>query len=102
MGASTSLVRTSSAIHGLCSLNCTLPARWWSSPSRSSGMHLCLGMHLARVETEVALERIFARWADLSLAVPTSDVRWLARPGMRGSVSLLVHSTAMKFGKRAA
>lgn len=66
------------------------------------GMHLCLGMHLARVETEVALERIFARWADLSLAVPTSDIRWLARPGMRGPLSLPVRSVAMKPGRWAA
>lgn len=52
------------------------------------GMHLCLGMHLARIETEVALERIIARWPDLQLAIPPSNVRWLARPGMRGPLAL--------------
>jgi cytochrome P450 len=52
------------------------------------GMHLCLGMHLARVETEVALERILARWPNLGLAVPASQLRWLMRPGMRGPLAL--------------
>lgn len=65
------------------------------------GMHLCLGMHLARIETEVALERILARWPDLSLASPASELRWLPRPGMRGPLSLPVRSAAMKV-KRAA
>jgi len=54
------------------------------------GMHLCLGMHLARVEGEVALERIFARWPDLSLGVPAEELRWLGRPGLRGPVALPV------------
>ena len=39
------------------------------------GMHLCLGMHLARLETEVALERILARWPSFSLGVPFEDLR---------------------------
>jgi cytochrome P450 len=52
------------------------------------GMHLCLGMHLARVETEVALERILARWPSFGLAVPLAEVRWLSRPGVRGPVAL--------------
>jgi cytochrome P450 len=51
-------------------------------------MHLCLGMHLARVETEVALERMLARWPEISLASPAADIRWLSRPGMRGPVAL--------------
>lgn len=52
------------------------------------GMHLCLGMHLARVETEVALERVLARWPGMSLAIPADEVRWLPRPGMRGPTAL--------------
>jgi cytochrome P450 len=64
------------------------------------GMHLCLGMHLARVETEVALERIFARWPDLSLAVPAQDLRWLVRPGMRGPVALPLRAAGVR--QRAA
>lgn len=52
------------------------------------GMHLCLGMHLARVETEVALERLLARWPSIALATPAGDIRWLPRPGMRGPLRL--------------
>jgi cytochrome P450 len=52
------------------------------------GMHLCLGMHLARVETEVAFERILARWPAFDIAIPFESIRWLPRPGMRGPVSL--------------
>jgi cytochrome P450 len=52
------------------------------------GMHLCLGMHLARVETEVAFERIIARWPAFDIAIPFESVRWSPRPGMRGPVSL--------------
>lgn len=52
------------------------------------GMHLCLGMHLARVETEVALDRILARWSRMELAIPAAEVRWLTRPGMRGPMAL--------------
>ena len=54
------------------------------------GMHLCLGMHLARVETEVALERLLARWPSIALAVPAEAARWLPRPGMRGPLRLLL------------
>lgn len=52
------------------------------------GMHLCLGAHLARVEAEVGLTRILARWPSFSLDVPVQNVRWLARPGMRGPAAL--------------
>jgi cytochrome P450 len=52
------------------------------------GMHLCLGMHLARVETEVALERLLARWPSIALAMPAEAIRWLPRPGMRGPLRL--------------
>lgn len=52
------------------------------------GMHLCLGMHLARVETEVALERLLARWPSIALAMPVEAIRWLSRPGMRGPLRL--------------
>ncbi len=48
------------------------------------GMHLCLGMHLARVEVEEVMGRLLSRWPDFSLAAPASSLRWLARPGMRG------------------
>ena len=38
----------------------------------SSGIHFCLGQQLARVETQVALERLYARFPNLALAEPRS------------------------------
>jgi cytochrome P450 len=66
------------------------------------GMHLCLGMHLARVESEVALERLLARWPAMSLAIPAGDVHWLPRPGMRGPTSLPLRVPNVRKQSRAA
>jgi cytochrome P450 len=66
------------------------------------GMHLCLGMHLARLETEVALERILARWPDLEMTTPRTELRWLARPGMRGPIALPLRSNRGGAAIRAA
>jgi cytochrome P450 len=66
------------------------------------GMHLCLGMHLARIETEVALERLLARWPSMALAVPESDLQWLPRPGMRGPTGLPLEVAGLQKRKRAA
>ncbi|WP_224815222.1 cytochrome P450 [Hasllibacter sp. MH4015] len=49
------------------------------------GPHVCLGMQLARIETEVALDRLVARHPDLALARP---VTWMKRPGLRGPASV--------------
>ncbi len=40
------------------------------------GSHYCLGAHLARVELQVALESLLARFPNLRLAVPASEVPW--------------------------
>jgi cytochrome P450 len=40
------------------------------------GSHYCLGAHLARVELQVALTSLFARFPDLRLAVPAGEVPW--------------------------
>jgi cytochrome P450 len=66
------------------------------------GMHLCLGMHLAKLETEIALERLLTRWPSMSLAVPADEVRWLRRPGIRGPTSLPLKNVGMRERNRAA
>jgi cytochrome P450 len=38
------------------------------------GPHVCLGAHLARLEANVALPALFARYPDLSLAVPATEL----------------------------
>jgi cytochrome P450 len=42
--------------------------------SLGHGAHYCLGAPLARLETGVALERLFTRFPDLHLAVPESEL----------------------------
>jgi cytochrome P450 len=45
------------------------------------GPHICLGLHLAKMETEVALARMVERWPSLSLG---EDLKWSRRLGVRG------------------
>lgn len=55
----------------------------------SSGIHFCLGMQLARVETQSALARLYARFPDLEIA-DARNLQWLTRIGIRGVKSLPV------------
>lgn len=55
-----------------------------------AGIHFCLGAKLARVETALALQRLFTRFPALRLAVPRNRVRFSARVGTRGLVALPV------------
>ncbi|MEU9268774.1 cytochrome P450 [Streptomyces sp. NPDC048251] len=45
------------------------------------GAHHCLGAPLAYQEAEVALQALFTRFPDLSLAVPREQIPWALRPG---------------------
>lgn len=54
------------------------------------GPHVCLGMHLARLEAEVALRRFLTRCPDAELAVPSADLAINHRLGLRGFVKLPV------------
>ena len=73
-----------------------IPSGWTStaSPNRhvafGAGIHVCLGAKLARVETAIALERLFTRFPNLQLAVPRSQVRFSPRFGTRALVALPV------------
>jgi len=55
----------------------------------SSGIHFCLGMQLARVETQCALSRLYARFPALEPASP-ERIEWTQRLGIRGPASLPV------------
>ncbi|MBS0270129.1 MAG: cytochrome P450 [Proteobacteria bacterium] len=57
-----------------------------------SGIHFCLGHQLARIEGKCALEALLTRWPKLELAVPETEIRWRARPGIRAIASLPVIS----------
>jgi cytochrome P450 len=54
------------------------------------GVHYCLGAHLARMEAEVALGALVARFPGLSLAVPLEELRWRPVSLMNGLESLPV------------
>ena len=51
-------------------------------------------MKLARAEAEIAFERIFTRFPDLALSVPSSQLSWTKRLGLRALISLPVSPTA--------
>ena len=53
----------------------------------SSGIHFCLGMQLARVETQVALARLYARYPRLEVVAPDKP-QWIERIGIRGLKAL--------------
>jgi cytochrome P450 len=55
-----------------------------------AGIHVCLGAKLARVETAIALQRLFTRFPRLQLAVPRSQIRFSSRFGSRALVTLPV------------
>jgi cytochrome P450 PksS len=59
----------------------------------SSGIHFCLGMQLARVEAQVALSRLYARYPKLELVAPDKP-QWIERLGIRGLKSLPVRLNA--------
>ena len=54
------------------------------------GIHYCLGAPLARMEAEVALGALLARFPRISLAVPPSELRWRPIRLMNGLESLPV------------
>jgi cytochrome P450 PksS len=58
-----------------------------------TGIHVCLGMKLARTEAEIAFERIFTRFPDLGMSVPSSELAWTKKIGMRSLASLPVAPT---------
>jgi cytochrome P450 len=54
------------------------------------GPHVCLGMHLARLEMIVALEALARRCPDLDLAVEPAELRGVTSPTLLGWESLPV------------
>jgi cytochrome P450 PksS len=60
-----------------------------------TGIHFCLGHQLARLEAKCALEVLYTRWPNLTLAVAPEEIHWLRRPGMRSIISLPVAASGM-------
>lgn len=55
------------------------------------GPHICLGLHLAKMETELVLSKIVQRWPDLSLG---EGLKWGKRVGTRGLDSMPIRLNA--------
>jgi cytochrome P450 len=55
-----------------------------------TGIHVCLGAMLARVETAIALQSLFTRHPNLKLAVPRSQISYTRHFGTRALVALPV------------
>lgn len=55
-----------------------------------TGPHTCLGMKLARSETQIALQKVFGNWPDLAPEFNLAKPDWSVRPGTRGMKSLQV------------
>ena len=51
--------------------------------SFSAGIHSCVGMQLARLEAQVALQSLFSRYPGAKLAVDRQNIEWRNRIGMR-------------------
>lgn len=49
-----------------------------------SGAHICLGIHLARLEGEVALDVLLSRYPGLAIEGGADNVKWISRAGLRG------------------
>ncbi|MGD9721391.1 MAG: cytochrome P450 [Pirellulales bacterium] len=55
-----------------------------------TGIHVCLGAMLARVETAMALKGLFTRYPHLKLAVPRAQISYTRHFGTRALVALPV------------
>jgi len=56
-------------------------------------VHLCLGLHLARLEGELGLQILFRRLPGLRLVIPADEVAWAYGPMLRGPRELPVTLT---------
>lgn len=56
-----------------------------------TGIHVCLGLKLARAEAEIALQTLFERFPQLRSAVDPQQIAWAERLGMRSIPVLPVH-----------
>jgi len=60
------------------------------------GVHFCLGAHLARAETRLALGNLFARFADLELTVPPAELKLQRLPGWHRYDGLAVRTRRLR------
>jgi cytochrome P450 len=54
------------------------------------GPHYCIGIPMAKMQIEIAFERLLARYPDLRLAVPVEEVKWTSSALLHGLAGLPV------------
>lgn len=52
------------------------------------GPHLCLGLHLAKAECEIAVRQLLAKWPGVQIDGDPMKLPWSRRQGVRGLVAL--------------
>jgi cytochrome P450 len=57
------------------------------------GMHICLGFPLARLEGQIALPAVLARWHTIALAIERNRIEWLNSMVFRGMKTLPLRVT---------
>jgi cytochrome P450 len=62
------------------------------------GIHHCLGAALARMESRIAISRLFARFPEIQLARPVAALRWRANLMTRGVSELPIRLNAASEG----
>ncbi len=62
--------------------------------SFATGIHFCLGLQLARLESQVAIRTLFERHPNVTLAVERDQLDWRGRIGMRALNRLPLNLTA--------
>lgn len=53
-----------------------------------SGIHICLGLKLARAEAAIAFEKLFTRFPNVEVGVPQQELKWNARLGLRSVAAM--------------
>ena len=84
-----STIPTSSSIPGASTWGATPTPRW----SFGAGIHFCLGAPLARLEGEIALPALLARFAEVLSSALDEKPAWSDSPVLRGLRRLEVRLT---------
>ena len=64
------------------------------------GIHLCLGLNLARLEAKIAFTKLLARFPEMTLA--EQEIVWTPLPIVRGMDNLIVNVNADNDARRSA
>lgn len=60
------------------------------------GIHVCLGLNLAKAEAAITFERLLTRFPDLQIAIPHEQLQWTERIGTRSLMELPVKLSILR------